>query len=243
VLGRGLDDIRLKPLRRALRDLTRALGPVRELDVALGMVDELQIEGPDAERLTMVWRKRLEHQRRAPVHTLDLGLEAFASARAVSRDECWREGLTNRLATRAQDLRDHIERTGTLYHPEPLHEVRIAVKKLRYVLEITAEIGLARVVRPLRTLKAAQESLGRLHDLDVLMTSLQSVPGAAPGRDLQHAAAAAVTAIEAESRLLHRRYLRTRAALLRITDTTLGTVVARVRTVRVVRHRKATRGH
>ena len=75
------------------------------------------------------------------------------------------------------------------------------------------------------------------------MTSLQSVPGAAPGKDLQHAAADAVAAIEAASRLLHRRYLRTRAALLRVTDTTLQTVVPRVRTVNVVRHRKATRGH
>src|SRR6187399_2031658 len=51
VLGRGLDDVRLKPLRRGLRDLTRALGPVRELDVALEMVEELPSEGPDAERL------------------------------------------------------------------------------------------------------------------------------------------------------------------------------------------------
>ena len=254
VLGRGLDDIRLKPLRAALRDLTRALGPVRELDVALGMVDELQIEGPDAGRLITVWRERLEHRRQAPERALrkalgsgsrrdlDRDLEAFAAARAVSPDESWREGLTRRLTARAQNLRDHIERTGTSYHPGPLHEIRIAVKKLRYVLEITAEIGLARLVRTLRTLKTAQESLGRLHDLDVLMTSLQSVPGAAPGKDLQHAGAAAVAAIEAESRVLHRRYLRSRAALLRITDTTLATVVAKVRTVRVVRHRKATRG-
>jgi len=144
---------------------------------------------------------------------------------------------------RAQDLRDHIERTGATYHPEPLHEVRIAIKKLRYALEIAAEAGLARVARPLRTLKAAQDSLGLLHDLDVLMTSLQAVPGAGPGKDLQHAAASAVATIEAESRFLHRRYLRTRAALLGVIDTTLQTVVPRVRTVSVVRQRKATRGH
>lgn len=255
VLGRGLDDIRLKPLRRNLRDLTRALGPVRELDVALGMVEELPIEGPDADRLADAWREHLEHRRRAPVRALrkalgpgprrelDRALEAFAAARTVSRDESWREGLTRRLIARAQDLRDHIERTGTTYHPEPLHEVRIAIKKLRYVLEITGEAGLARVLRPLRTLKAAQESLGHLHDLDVLMTSLQSVPGTAPGKDLQHAAAAAVATIEAASRLLHRRYLRSRAGLIGVTDTTLQTVVPGVRTVNVVRHRKATRGH
>jgi CHAD domain-containing protein len=255
VLGRGLDDVRLKPLRRDLRDLTRALGPVRELDVALAMVDELPIDGPDAERLLEAWREHLERGRLTasqalrkalgprPRRELDCALESFSAARTVSRDESWREGLTRRLIARAQDLRDHIERTGTTYHPEPLHEVRIAIKKLRYVLEITAEAGLARVQRPLRTLKAAQESLGHLHDLDVLMTSLQSVPGTAPGKDLQHAAATAVATIEAASRVRHRRYLRNRAALLRVADTTLQNVVPRVRTVSVTRHRKAARGH
>ncbi len=220
------------------------------------MVEELPTRGPGRRASgARPGENTSSDRRRAPVRALrkalgpgprrelDRALEAFAAARTESRDESWREGLTRRLVARAQDLRDHIERTGTTYHPEPLHEVRIAIKKLRYVLEITAEAGLARVLRPLRTLKAAQESLGHLHDLDVLMTSLQSVPGAAPGKDLQHAAADAVAAIEAASRLLHRRYLRTRAALLRVTDTTLQTVVPRVRTVNVVRHRKATRGH
>lgn len=255
VLGRGLDEVRLKPLRRDLRDLTRALGPVRELDVAIGMVEELPAEGPDAERLAEAWRDHLERRRLGPARALrkalatgprgelDRALEAFAAARTVSLDESWREGLTRRLIARAQDLRDHIERTGTAYHPEPLHEVRIAIKKLRYVLEITGEAGLARVLRPLRTLKTAQESLGHLHDLDVLITSLLSVPGTAPGKDLQHAAASAVAMIEAASRVLHRRYLRNRAALLRVTDTTLQTIVPAVRTVSVVRQRKASRGH
>ena len=31
VLGTGLDDVRLKPVRRRLRDLTRALGPVNSV--------------------------------------------------------------------------------------------------------------------------------------------------------------------------------------------------------------------
>src|SRR6476660_7751032 len=70
VLGRGLDDVRLKPLRRDLRDLTRALGPVRELDVALGMVDELPADDPDAVRLAAAWREDLEHRRRAPAREL-----------------------------------------------------------------------------------------------------------------------------------------------------------------------------
>lgn len=255
VLGRGLDDVWLKPLRRALRDLTRALGPVRELDVALDMIDTLQFDTPDARRLRAAWRLQLDQHRPEPVRALrkalapdrrrmlHRSLETFASARESTSDDAWRGALARRLAERAGDLRDRIDRTGTLYHPEPLHEVRIAVKKLRYVLEITAEARLARLVMPLRTLKTAQEFLGRLHDLDVLLTLLQAVPGAAPGEDLQHAAAAIVAALESESRLMHARYLRTRAALLRVTDTTIAVVVPRVRPARRPATRKAARGH
>lgn len=240
VLGDGLDDIRLKPLRADLRDLTRALGPVRELDVAAGMIDELGLQDADAGRLREAWQGQIDRQRRAPVRALrkalaprvrerlDRELEAFAVARAESVDQTWRESLARSLTDRAIGLRTRIARTGTLYRPEPLHEVRIAAKKLRYVLEITAEAGLMRLARPLRTLKATQDLLGRLHDLDVLFTLLHDVPGVAPGDDLQHAAAAVVGTLEQQSRRLHAGYLRRRPALTRVTALTLDVVVSRV---------------
>ncbi len=244
VLGCGLDDVRLKPLRKDLRDLTRALGPVRELDVIAGMIEALGLDHADATRL----RVPLAGSHRAAASRagacagqgvgagrpdkLDHELEAFAMARAASSDEAWRESLAQRLTARARGLRTRIARTGTLYRPEPLHEVRIATKKLRYVLEITADAGLARLARPLRTLKMAQEALGLLHDLDVLFTSLHAVPKTAPGEELQHAAAAVVATLEAQSRQLHGRYLRTRAALARVADLTLQDVVPKVRPAR-----------
>lgn len=255
VLGHGLDGIRLKPLRRELRDLTRALGAVRELDVALGMIHELPFETRDARRLRAAWRHHLQARRRDPVRSLrrvlapdlrralDRNLAAFVTARAAAVDDGWREALARRLAERARDLRDRIERTGTLYQPEPLHEVRIAVKKLRYVLEISAEAGLARLVMPLRTLKGAQESLGRLHDLDVLLTLLREVPGAAPGDAWQHAAASVEAHLEDASRALHRRYLRATPSLLRVTDTSLTAVLPKVRRLRTPQNHGAGRGH
>lgn len=244
VLGYGLDDVRLKPLRRDLRDLTRALGPVRELDVTTGMIEALGLDHADATRLRVAWLGRIERQRRAPVRallralapsvrdTLNRELAAFAAERAASGDQAWRESLAQRLTNRARGLRTRIARTGTLYRPEPLHEVRIAVKKLRYALEITADAGLARLARPLRTLKAAQEALGLLHDLDVLFTSLHAVPKTAPGEELQHAAAAVVATLEDQSRRLHARYLRSRAGLVRVADLTLRDIVPKVRPVK-----------
>ena len=241
ILAAGLDDVRTKPLKRRLRDLTRALGAVRELDVAIGMVEELPVTGDQDRRLREAWTQRLEAQRRAPARalrkalargerdTLDGLLADLVTARRRSDDTAWRVALASRLRERARDLSDRIERTGALYHPEPLHEVRIAGKKLRYVLELAAETDLVRVVRALATLKSAQEALGRLHDLDVLLASLQVVPAAAHGEELHGAATDVASRLEHESRLLHARYLRSRAALLRVTALAGGTVLAAVR--------------
>jgi CHAD domain-containing protein len=241
VLGTGLDDVRLKPVGRRLRDLTRALGPVRELDVALEMLDDYVAEGDDAEPLRGAWRAYILARRREPARALRKAvasgprdalhdrLDEVERARAASDDAQWREALAGQLATRARNLRARIEQTGALFHAEPLHEVRIAAKKLRYALEITADTGLARLARPLATLKASQDVLGRLHDLDVLASLLGDLPEAAPGEALQGAVASAVAALDHQSRVLHARYLRTRPSLIRITEMTIDEIVGKVR--------------
>ena len=248
VLAAGLaGDVRVKPIRRRLRDLTRALGAVRELDVAIEMLGEIGVETPDAERLRDVWVRRLEGQRRKPARSLhkvlasrdrkwlESRLAHLIDVRAESEDAEWTAALARRLSRRARALADRIDRTGALYHPEPLHDVRIAGKKLRYVLELAADTGLITVARPLRTLKTAQEALGRLHDLDVLLGTLREVPEASQGEVLQAAAEKVAVTLELESRWLHARYLRSRSALLRVSELTLRTVVPAVRRRRPAR--------
>lgn len=240
VLAAGLDR-RVKPVMRRLRALTRALGAVRELDVTLGMVEALREASPDDAALHQGWARHLHAQRRDPARalrkalarrerdTLHEVLDDLAEARRQSDDPEWRSVLARRLETRAGALADRVHHTGALYHPESLHEVRIAGKKLRYVLELAADTGLVRVARALATLKSAQASLGHLHDLDVLLATLQTVPRTAIGGALQPAAGRAAAAIEHESRLLHAGYLRSRAALVRVTELTATSVVDAVR--------------
>ena len=239
VLATGLD-VRVKPLKRRLRSLTRALGAVRELDVALGMIAELPSASPDDAALHERWARHLRAQRQAPVQALrkslsrrerrDLDglLTGLVDARTHSDDAAWRTALARRIARRARDLADRIEGTGALYHPEALHEVRIAGKKLRYVLELAAETGLVRVTRALATLKTAQASLGHMHDLDVLLSTLRAVPKTTHGKALQAPADRVASELEHESRLLHARYLRSRAALTRVSDLAARTIVATV---------------
>ena len=62
-----------------------------------------------------------------------------------------------------------VENAAGLYLPDRLHEVRIAVKKLRYALEITKELSGSRATASILALKRAQDLLGRMHDLEVLI--------------------------------------------------------------------------
>jgi CHAD domain-containing protein len=53
--------------------------------------------------------------------------------------------------------------------PEQLHDARLAVKKLRYAAELVAEVTDRRIDSDIARLKAAQDLLGRLHDLETLL--------------------------------------------------------------------------
>ena len=107
-----------------------------------------------------------------------------------------------------------------MYLPERLHAVRIALKKMRYAVELSAEIAGQRSTPELRTLKRGQDILGRLHDLQVLIDRVRQLqasltpPDIAVWRELD----ALVTSLENDCRRLHARYMRDRAALLAICD-------------------------
>jgi CHAD domain-containing protein len=209
--------------RRKIRRLTRALGTVRELDVALAMLDELArtehlprlaveevrthvLAERDGSREQM--RHRLD---RVDGDKLNRRLASVAEHLATSTDQTWRTVLSARLLARATRLSDAIEQAGQLYAPERLHAVRIATKKLRYVLELAAETGAAGAAPRVRVLKRAQELLGGLNDLHVLLQHVATVQAAprTTRRGLESGLAALASHLEGECRHLHGRYLTT----------------------------------
>jgi CHAD domain-containing protein len=209
--------------RRKIRRLTRALGTVRELDVALGMLDELAraehlprvaveevrahvLAERDARRAQM--RHRLD---RVNADKLNRRLASVAQHLAESTDQTWRTVLSARLLARATRLSNAIDEAGQLYEPERLHAVRIAAKKLRYILELAAEAGAAGAAPRVRALKRVQELLGGLNDLHVLQQHVATVQAAprAGRRGLESGLAALASHLEGECRHLHGRYLTT----------------------------------
>jgi CHAD domain-containing protein len=222
VLTAGLQHTKAGKAQRKIRRLTQALGTVRELDVTLHLIDELG-ERPgvphtalsevralvieDRERRRVVMLERLER-----VDTAKLARRLGAVRQALSHpatSHSWRAALALRIVKRARRLDKAIAHAGQIYAPEPLHEVRIAAKKLRYALEIADESGAAPCGTTLRVIKRVQDALGRLHDLQILLHHVAAVGAAPRGRRSTPDAGLAVLSrlIEDECRHLHGRYV------------------------------------
>jgi CHAD domain-containing protein len=222
-----------KPRRkRSLRRLTRALGPVRELDVALGLLDA-RAEGQPAAGVVAVRAHIVEARAAALDHlqaTIDPGrakrllvrLAAALSAIEERGDGLPRRArrvLGGRVVDRAKALADAVSASGSLLIIERVHDVRVAVKRLRYALELIGELRVVRTASLVSSLRVAQDVLGSLHDLDVLRHRITRVlrevpPDSIVARELD----ALTQAIDADVRLLHARYLRAAAGLVRLTD-------------------------
>jgi CHAD domain-containing protein len=232
-----LDRATAKKLVRRLRKVTKRLGSVRELDVLLLLIDELHVSRPmHAAALgrvaAAVTRTRNEARRKLRSQMPETELERLArklgraveeldetaassAIPAASRARALLWAVDARTANRAARLGAAVEAAGAVYLPERLHAVRIAVKKLRYALELASELRGDKRTPALTTLKRVQALLGRLHDLQVLIASIREaqaglVPASvAVWRELDDL----VTMLEDMCRRLHARYVRERAAL------------------------------
>jgi len=246
VLTAGLAHTKGGKARRKVARLTAALGEVRELDVTLLVIDELSeranvpatalsevraqvIEDREERRQAML--KRLEHVDTAK---LDRRLHAVKHAlmQAQPGRHGWRAALAARTARRARRLADAIDEAGQIYAAQALHEVRIAAKKLRYALEIANDSGAASCADAVRALKRVQDTLGRLHDLQILQHYVAAVGAAA--------LAALSRFVEDECRLLHGRYVAALPALAGVVEIARRDVPARLTARRSARAVKMT---
>ena len=174
--------------RKRVRRLGGALGAVRELDVALGLVDELERAGRARAAASSRLRQRVREERERQRERMRIRLKP-AGLRKVAREvaevlkaigmldatDAWALILAERLGERADRLRDAVAEAGPMYVSERVHEVRIAAKKLRYALEVASETGEADTSDAVARLKKIQDSLGRLHDIEILQGLLHSI--------------------------------------------------------------------
>ena len=227
-----------RKLERTVRRLTRALGPVRELDVALEMLGALTAGG-DAPRGAIATLRRLVRQERHRLHAemsrrvarVDFhklrrrAVTAASKGRGKAaagrvRDPKRTVAAMLRAARRAVRLRNAIENAAGLYLPDRLHAVRIAVKRLRYAMEVSLELsGLGGSAR-IRTLREAQDLLGRMHDHEVLIARVRALQGSPKAPNLRASADfdRIVRLLETECRQIHGHYVTLRRKLLPVCD-------------------------
>src|SRR5215467_9867555 len=170
---------------RRLRDVNRELGPIREFDVLAQLITGLQREPRYSGAALQLVHEAVSHERRKAGGRLkssarqlgklrtrlndvvaDLQSAEHAELRKIRRH--WLCGVQVRVIHRASRLRSAMDQAGVLYASGPLHEVRVAIKKLRYAIELSDEIGESQP-GAVKALKTAQDLLGRQHDLDVFI--------------------------------------------------------------------------
>jgi CHAD domain-containing protein len=137
-----------------------------------------------------------------------------------------------RAAARAERLLETIDNAAVIYLPDRLHEVRIAVKKLRYSLEVLGELSGSRATARILTLKGAQDLLGRMHDFEVLIARTRALQGSGKATNLQLSADLdhLVRRLETECRRLHGDYIARRPKLIAICDRVIAAAAPARRT-------------
>ncbi len=228
-----LDRETTRKLGRRLRKVTRRLGGVRELDVLLLLIDELHVSRPEhsqaLSRITVPVSKARDDARerlfdRMPVEDMKRiarklrrladNLAKAEQANGATSD-AWRWAADARTAFRASRVSEAVADAGAVYLPDRLHGVRITVKKLRYSVELANEVAGRRATSELRVLKRAQDTLGRLHDVQVLIDRVRQVQAslAPPTEGVWRSIDRLLIALEDDCRRLHARYLRQRTRL------------------------------
>jgi CHAD domain-containing protein len=81
------------------------------------------------------------------------------------------------VAVRAQEVLDLGSNAEDPSDVRALHDLRIAAKRLRYLLELTGPEA------PIKPLKHLQDTLGDIHDCDVQLPPLRALEREAPERE------------------------------------------------------------
>lgn len=212
-----------KRVRRALgvlRDVTRAGGGSRDLDVSLMLFDERLHEAgaatPERKSLRRSLAGARNRSRRLLAEAL-LDVEIASLRRQLSAIQAHGGEpvftVFVRLRKRAEKghlaLVTQLDAIGESFDAAGLHRVRIGCRRLRYVAEILDEVRDQESAAP-AALRKLQESLGRLQDAHVLGCWLEGEAAKAATRGRQALAQTARREQEfvvARCQQLHRAFL------------------------------------
>jgi len=178
--------VSMRPAYKLVRSAGRALGSVRELDSLVSLCETLMNLQPAAAGTLATMRGRLMDERRPAARRLvktfeSLDLEALRDAVAgrhvgtrTGNGRTWRTALGERIQKRGSQLAAAVDRASGVYFPKRLHQVRIQLKKLRYLIEVAEQTRAWRPANLRHDAERVQSVLGDIHDRQVLLERFQS---------------------------------------------------------------------
>ena len=170
-----------RKLVRTLRRVRRALGNCRNLDVMTDLIQEkIAAAGNPVVRDT--WdRLKLhiqERRKRELARTrdelsrydiVDFVNRTQALLFSVASSDNSEANLSTRIARALNDWNQAVDNTKQKPEPDQIHRLRIAGKRLRYRVELLAELGDKEAKARTKALKALQDHLGEWHDRHMLL--------------------------------------------------------------------------
>jgi CHAD domain-containing protein len=178
--------------RKEIRNITRALREARDADVQMAFLktyaeklDEEKLR-PGVERFLLRLRQRRERTQPRVIKAIDRLLESGVvedmekSCRKMRRGsinadvnspDIYQKALVH-ITSRLDEIFDH---EASVYVPENIkehHAMRIAVKRLRYTMEVFSSLYEGELEKQIAVCKKLQDILGDLHDYDVWMDYL-----------------------------------------------------------------------
>lgn len=185
---------RIAPSTKDLKEIADKLGVVRDLDVAIIALEKLQKKAApeissglqgiiddqkaklDPARTELVQAlnyKKLSQLKRNFRHAVEDAIVPPAATKTPTSGATVKSGPSYKVFARStliKRLRELETLSRSLYEPQkvkPLHEMRIAAKRLRYAMELFAACWGDQLGLFSRQVAQMQSSLGELHDCDL----------------------------------------------------------------------------
>jgi CHAD domain-containing protein len=128
--------------------------------------------------------------------------------KGLDPDAPFRDNAQKMAAVRIGEVWKLGERSLDPREQEALHDLRIATKRLRYLLEITEPCFGSPARKAAKVARALQDLLGEIHDCDVMTERIHARAEAIPVDDPRYVGLEALAAyMEATRRVLHRQYV------------------------------------
>jgi CHAD domain-containing protein len=152
---------------------------------------ELEAEGPPSQAPQVLLELLRAHLRHGP-------LEPVAELRSTRRSEGQDgddeapserspfEELRSRLRHQLQEIERHDPGTRLARDPESLHDMRVAVRRMRALLRAGTKLVATDTAELDGRLKQLGRVLGEVRDLDVLLARLEAEASELPGEDARH---------------------------------------------------------